>query len=352
MKRREKQVTKVIGILVGIVVVGIVAWLIIASLMGPPCVERFEEIQPYETAFVVPLEGANKTVQGKFGSVEYLEAAKVATKRINIPLRKKTTGRWPSLGDFEWVPTVRVIRVNRTPVTREWTASMQTGSDTTKQDIDVESKDSISFGVGINITAFVTEKDASRFLYYYPGKSLAQVIDTNVRGAVAAILSREFGSRLLKDCKTDKRDITEIMLKEVKEDFSSRGVTVENVGIVGGLTYHNQRIQDAIDHAYEEEMKVEAKRQERLAQAEVNKKEVEMAEASARAAKAFAAAAEERIKQVRLEIEKMRAKAALIAAEKWNGNVPSQILPQGSQFLFGLDAPRMSAPTSQMQNDN
>ena len=55
---------------------------------GPYPTEQAVEVKNNETAFVVPLEGDSKSKQAQFMSIEYLEKAKVATKRIVIPLRK------------------------------------------------------------------------------------------------------------------------------------------------------------------------------------------------------------------------------------------------------------------------
>ena len=75
-------------------------------------------IEPNETAFVIPLEGASKSNQASFDSIEFLNEAKVATKRIEVAKRWLKTGRLPASG--EYIPTARVITVSRTPVTREW----------------------------------------------------------------------------------------------------------------------------------------------------------------------------------------------------------------------------------------
>ena len=73
------------------------------------------EITPNETAFVVPLIG-DSTAQAQFQSVEFLEDRQVAAKQVEIPVREHRLGRMP--WDIEWLPTVAVIIVDRTPVTR------------------------------------------------------------------------------------------------------------------------------------------------------------------------------------------------------------------------------------------
>ena len=70
-----------------------VAILLIATIMATPAWSfydrkdrtEFVEIGPNQSAFLIPLTGANKAGQGKFMSIDYLQANKVATKRIQIP---------------------------------------------------------------------------------------------------------------------------------------------------------------------------------------------------------------------------------------------------------------------------
>lgn len=162
-----------------LLVVALVALLSATGCRKPVRVDPIKEIGHNEMAFVVPLEGANKTDQAQFGSVQYLEEAKVATKRIVIPQRWRKTGRYSWQG--EWIPTVKVITVDRTPVTRQWTPDKDTGTSESNQSIQVESADSVGFSVGFGCTAMVAEKDTATFLYYYPSGSLARVMDTEIR---------------------------------------------------------------------------------------------------------------------------------------------------------------------------
>ena len=324
------------------------AWLLVLGLCAlpvlagcaPPQLEQFVEVETNETAFVVPMEGATKSEQGHFMSTEYLEANKAATKRIPVPTRWRSTGRTPI--DGEWIPTVRVIRINRMPVTREWTKQKTTGTSPKDEAIYVESLDSIGFGVGVNVTAFITENDAAKFLYYYAGADLAKIIDENVRSFVQSTLGREFGKRSLADCKKEKSDIFLAALKETREEFSSRGISIANLGHAEGLIYEDREIQQAINAAYVAEMSIKTADQERLAQEKRNEQLIATATAERQAAEEFAKAKEAQVAKIELEIEKIRADAVLVAANRWNGAAPSSIVPAGSGFLFGLDTGKAS----------
>jgi len=308
---------------------------IAATACGPAQVELYDDIEPQQTAFVVQLEGGTDN-QAKFQSIEHLQKLQVAAKRIPTPTRKRKTGRMP--WDFEWVKTVKVITVDRTPVTREWTEKESTGTNSKNEAIAVESSDSIGFGVGVNITASVEEENAARFLYYYAGKPLNEIIDTNIRSFVQANVSKAFGTRVLEDCKSSKGEIFTTCNEEATEYFAEMGITIRSLGYSEGLVYENPEIQAAINENYVAEMNIQKQDNERLAQEKTNAKDLSIAVTEREIAEEFAKAAEAKAKLVELEVKQNEALAKLTAAQKWNGVLPSGIVPQGSQFLFGLDA--------------
>ena len=309
--------------------------LFTSGCLAPPKKELVEEIKTNETAFLVPLEGATKANQAKFMSLDYLENAKLATKRVTLPQRTKVTGRF--WYEREWIPTMKVITVNRIPITREWTQDEKTGTTKKNDAIWVESKDSIGFAIGVNVTALIAEENAATFLYYYAGADLSSVIDKNIRGFVTSILSREFGNRDLTQCKTDKKEISDLTFNLTKNKFAEMGITVTNLGLVGGLTYEDKEIQNSINNAYVAEMSILQARHERGAQVFNNEKELSIAVTARQAAEEFAKAQEAMVAKVRLDIERIKAEAQLTASKKWNGEVPKSIVPQGANFLFGLD---------------
>jgi len=300
----------------------------ITGCIKPPRVEMIRTIETNETAFLVPMEGKTKAGQAQFMSLEYLEDAKVATKRVSLPQREQKIGRFAF--QIKWIPTMKVIKVDRTPVTREWTSDDKTGTSKVDQAIWVESKDSIGFAIGVNITALITEDNAATFLYYYAGKPLSNVIDENIRGLITAVLSREFGNRDLTKCKIDKKEISSVVLSEAKESFSKKGITIENLGLVGGLTYEDKEIQTAINEAYVAEMDIKKAEMQKDAQIAKNEKKVSIAIAERKSAEEFAKAKDAMVLKTQLEIE-------MIRANKWNGEVPRNIVPSNSQFLFSLN---------------
>ena len=329
------------------IIMSLIVAVSLTGCIGPAKVDKFEEIEPNETAFVIPLEGASKKNQGKFDSVAFLQEKKVAAKRIYKPQRQVDTGRmwW----EYKYIPTVKIIRVDRAPVTFVWE-----GRKGGNKGIAVESRDSIGFNVGINISAFITEKDTAKFLYYYPSGDLNKVLGKIVKSKSTEILSREFakydleGSQAVKNkygkvttkavdgARQRKGEIVALASEELKKFFAETGVTISTFGLIGGLSYDDKEIQVAINDNFKSELEIKNKRNIRLAQEETNVNNIAIARADKISAQEFAQAAQARKKQVGLEIEKMLAEAKLVAANKWDGKLPANIMPQGSNMILDL----------------
>ena len=290
---------------------------------GPYPAEHAVEVKNNETAFVVPLEGDTKAKQAQFMSIEYLEKAKVATKRIIIPLRKRSLGR--AWFDYEWIPLARVIVVDRAPVTCQWLE---------KNGIMVESLDSVGFTAGVNCTGMIKEEDAAKFLYYYPGNSLSDVMNKNVKGFIQNVLAREFGSRNLSKCQQEKKDIVLGLSKELTAHFAQYGITISSVGIADGMSYDNAEVQKTIDAVFVNETRVKQAEQEREAQKIINEKDFSIAQNERAKAEEFAKAAEAQTKMIELKIRQMEAEARLESAKRWDGKTPSGVVPANSPFLF------------------
>lgn len=318
------------------------------SACGPAKIEVLEEIDTNETAFLVPLEG-NTDAQGKFMSEDYLNQNKVGAKRVSLPQRQVSTGRmWWA---YKYVPTMRVVKVDRTPVTREWTEESTTGTSTKDDALAVESKDSIGFSIGATITAMIEEDNAAKFLYYYAGKPLPEVVDENVRSFVKTCVGQKFGDLPLEaklgdegqvleaGCKDSKVKIFAECAETASKAFSERGISIVNLGYADGLSYDNPQIQQSIDNAYVAEMAIKQRENEKISQEQENERLLGIAQNERAMAEEFARAKEAWSSKIRLEIENKNAEARLVAANKWNGQTPTSILPQGTQMLFGLDQP-------------
>jgi hypothetical protein len=121
-------------------------------------------IQPNQSAFIIPDVGDNKSSQAAFGSVEFLAANKVALKRVQIPhVKLENSGLWSNF----YVPAARLVLVDRTPYYREWTSDPTRGTSKKDEGLRCESADSINVTTAVNVSAFVEEKNAATFLYWF-----------------------------------------------------------------------------------------------------------------------------------------------------------------------------------------
>jgi len=223
-------------------------------------------ILPNESAFFIPDIGANKDSQAKFGSAAYLEENKVAAKRFIIPHAKFSgSGFWQ---DF-YVPTGRLIIVDRTPYNREWTASRNRGTSTRDESFPCQSQEGLNVTVEVAIATSVSEEDAAKFLYWfgvmppqgnradpqvifasvYQGRSLAQVMDGVGRGKVQSLVCHEIGARSFDRVNSEINAIMDSVQKESDAFFKSRGITLDYIGWAGTFTF-DRDVQKAVNDRY------------------------------------------------------------------------------------------------------
>lgn len=308
----------------------------------PYNVPEFIEVNTSETAFVVPLEDdLNKQV--KFDSEEAYKKLQVSLTKIKISKRWVQTGRdFGPRSNGKWEPTIRVIIVNRAPVNREWTADPASGTSTKNEAIWTESSDSVGFSVGFNCTAFISESDAAKFLYWYPSGSLDQVMDGEIRARVQQMVSEVSATYTMDTLRTKKNQIIEKVRNDCKPFFAQRGITITTLGLFGEFEYKNPQIQTAIDSVFiaqqeknTERAKLEAMedKQNRMTQegiAQANRtREIAQGESDAKLLRMGAEA--EGIKLVNnalkeaknnplfVEIKRLEVESERIA--KWNGEV-------------------------------
>ncbi|WP_293766142.1 SPFH domain-containing protein [uncultured Aquitalea sp.] len=280
-------------------------------------IDEFQEVGPSETAFLIALDGDTMKNQSRLQSVEFLEKNKVSDKRVMIPHRMVNLCPSCWWGQYQDMPSAKLIRISRAPVTREWTRSGLTGTSASNQAFSVETSESIDFDIGATMTAHINETDAAKFLYFYAGKQLAEVADSNIRSFVAASLARQFGANTLDWCRAHKNEVFANALKEAQDAFAPKGIAIDNLGFVEGMTYHDQRIQDAINKKFEADVQVEAARQQLAA-----------AETLAKAQTAVQA-------QQELEMKKRALDLQAKAIDKWDGHLP-QVVGSDSKLMLGM----------------
>jgi hypothetical protein len=312
---------------------------------GPAYQEKYVEIGPNETAFVIPLEGASLADQRSLDSLKYLERAMVVSKRVTIPQQRHGYGYAP--GRYRWIADVMVIKVDRAPVTREWTDDPTTGTSLANQALEVESLDSIHFSLGATMTCRIEEKDTPMFLYHYgtrpreepadaekgavelvyEGQALSEIADANIRSFAQARLASLFGSVDLNEGKQKKTAFFDAVFRDAQQYFKARGITIDSLGSTKGLYYHNPEIQASINRRFVTENAIEVARQELAAQKNRNAAKVAAAKSQRDAAVAMSAEREAMLLKYDLEIRQLRAEARRSMAERWDGQMPAHLLP-------------------------
>jgi hypothetical protein len=300
-----------------IVVMAVAAGALLGGCGNAP---EVVEIKPNETAFLIQMDGNSKN-QKAFMSEEYLTENKVASKRIVIPYVDLPGGRWG-----QRVLAAKLITVDRTPVTREWTRSDKTGTSPSNQAIAVESNQSIDFTIGVVMTASIPEANAAKFLYHYAGMPLSTIADTNIRGFVQAALAREFGAIDLNTARMQKGQIFERIFRDAKAEFAGKGISIDTLGYSEGMTYTDPNIQRAINETFQAQMAAQKAEQKVLEAHQLRL-----------AAEEFAKAKEASVAKADLDIRMLQAQTQMRAAEKWDGHLPANVVPQNSSMLFGLD---------------
>ncbi len=223
-------------------------------------------ILPNESAFFIPDVGANKQSQAKFGSQEYYEENKIAAKRFQIPHQKFSgSGAW---SDY-YVPSGRLIIVDRTPYNREWTASAARGSSTKNESFPCQTSEGLNVTLEMAIAATVTEENAAKFLYHFGvnppqgnrsdpqvvftsvfyGRSLHDVMDSVGRGEVQTLACSEISTRTLDQANAQMAAILTAIQKKSSAWFDSYGITMDYLGWAGTFTF-DPSVQKAIDDRY------------------------------------------------------------------------------------------------------
>lgn len=282
---------------------------------------EFYEISASQTAFLIPLVGDTED-QASFASEELLAKAKIAAKEIQIPHRWVQTGRFGWQG--EWRASAKLIVVERTPETREWSSEKDSGTSSKDQSIYAESSESIGFSVGMNCSAQIyTEDDAVKFLYSYNNKTLEEIMDSEIRARVESKFVEECGKYTLNEILVNKDTIMDAVREDVTTYFGDKGITITVLGMKDGIEYDDPEIQEAINKKFSSEQNIIT--QENNNQVTISKAEAE-AEAKLIEAEAEAEANRRIAESLTPELIEQQ------KIEKWNGDVP-QVQGSGTPII-------------------
>lgn len=224
------------------------------TFVPPYNVPKFESIDNNQTGFLVPLD-QDTSSQTHFESAAYLADKKVAAKRVQIHRRWVQKGWLYTTG--EYLDVERLIVVDRSPVIREWTDSIETGSNRKDDSLSGQSKDGTGLKLNFTCTAYIpnipeSDKEppgAEHFLYYYRGESLATVMDHEVRARAQSVAAEFTAQYSLETLRGTQHKLAEAVREDVVPFFAKRGVAITNIGMVGGFHYVNKDIEKSIDDA-------------------------------------------------------------------------------------------------------
>lgn len=312
--------------------------VLLVSMVG--CFRPFEPVQleiigTNEEGFLIPLKGDNKK-QASTDSLTMLQESLVSVKQVQIPQQWVPKGYEYMGANGEWKPAATLIKVDRSPKTREWTADPNSGTSNKNEAIWVMTSDQVEFSTGWTCTARIKDReDAVKFLYNYPNGSIESVLDREVRALVQTTFAGEVTDQPMEKLRNEATPHITKVVNTVTEFFAERGLQITNLGISGGFIYKDKKIQDTLVELFNAEQakaialaKAQAAKEEATGLADAAK---EKANGEAEAIKAIADAKKYEIDQALanletyMELKRLENQNAMI--EKWDGKQP--------QYYFG-----------------
>jgi hypothetical protein len=306
---------------------------------------QLETINPNEEAFLLPLTGDVKA-QTSTNNEEYLRSNLVYTKQVKIPQQWVQKG-FETLGpNGSWKPAAILVKVDKSPVTREWTADSNSGTSNKNEAIWVMTSDQVEFSTGWTCTARIAARDdAVKFLHNYPNGSLQNVMDTEVRAKLQAAFGLEVTDLPMDTLRKQATPHIVSVTTDVTGFFKERGITITNLGITGGFVYKDKTIMDTMVKVFNAEQEKAIASAAFQAQDMKNKTVESEAEGRAKALLTAKQAEGDGIKLVAdakaYEIEKAKEDGDIYLAlkrlelekeklTKWDGRFPTYFMGGGS----------------------
>lgn len=277
-------------------------------------------IFPNESAFWLPTQGDVKGKQVAMESVEYLNANKIAARNFQIPHVKLQGSAGASIfsGWDYYVPSGRLIKVDRTPFSREWVDATDRGTSSRKEGFPCQSQEGLNIKVGISIGTSVKEADAAKFLYRFGvhppagklsqsgreidndgqiiftsvwhGRSLREVMDDVGRKFVQTLACNEIATRSFDQANKESVQIMDAIRKNATSYFADVGITLDFIGW-GDTFEFDDTVQQAVNRLYI------AKQDEAIAKMLTPHKDIIQALASAEATRSWGSKADGKFPQ-------------------------------------------------------
>jgi regulator of protease activity HflC (stomatin/prohibitin superfamily) len=295
---------------------------------------KLETIQANETAFLIPLLGDAKKQQATH-TEEFLSQNLVQTQQIQLPQQWVPAGYEYLGANGSWKDAAILIKVDRSPVTREWTADPNKGTSKKNEAIWVMTSDQVEFSTGWTCTAYIaTREDAVKFLYYYRNGNLADVMDNEIRAKIQTSFGLEVTDLPMEKIRSAATPHIKHVVDEVSIFFKERGITITNLGITGGFIYTDATIQKTLVELFNAEQQqaiatATAAALQKTAQGKADAAKLQ-AEGEAEAIKTVADAKayeiEKAEKDLATYVELKRLEIEVKKIEKWKGDFPASYI--------------------------
>lgn len=285
------------------------------SCIRPYDKPTFEEVDTYETAFLIPMLSDGETSAEQMNGADYYKNKEVNSKLIQVPHKWVQTGRFRNSGYYR--DTIKVVKVSLKPVSGTWDL------DSSKV-IRVETIGSQGIRVPLSYTAKILPEDAALFLSNYPSKALEEVLDNEFNRYTADILGKAFHKVAYEDVAKLRDTILAEAYDDITDHFAKQGITIVQMGIIDGLVYDDTSLQKNIDEqAKIESAKIIAEKKRQLL--EIERKNAEF-EAQTQVNVTKITAETYKIEQDKLDREQKRENEKTIAAAQADairaGNYP------------------------------
>lgn len=327
---------------------------ILLFLVVPGCRKPFEPVQletisSNEEAILLPYtENVDKQVTSN--NEEYLKKNLVYGKQVKIPQQWVQLGYESLFYNGEWRPAAILIKVDKSPVTREWTADPNSGTSNKNEAVWVMTSDQVEFSTGWTCTARIESRDdAIKFLHNYPNGSLQKVLDSEVRGKLQSTFGLEVTDQPMDKLRKEATPHITKTVESVVSFFKERGISITNLGITGGFIYKDDSIMKKMVEVFNAEQERSIAVAKTSAQEETNKKIVLEATSKADAllkekqaeadsiklvadAKAYEIEKAEENKEIYIKLKQIELEKAKL--EKWNGAFPTYFMGGNSPNLL------------------
>lgn len=330
-----------LGIFGGLLAALLIGVAIFWCNMRPYEPQKLEIIQTQEEAFLLPFTD-DVAKQQATNSEEYLQKNLVFAKQVKIPQRWLKTRWMPGWAGGKWIDAAMLVKVDKSPVTREWTADTNSGTSNLNEAIWVMTADQVEFSTGWTCTARINgHENAIKFLHNYPNGTLTTVLDREVRARIQTGFGLEVTDLPMDKIRKDATPHIKKVIEDVTAFFETRGIQITNLGISGGFVYKDKSIMDTLVKVFNAEQEKNIAIAEANAQEERNKKIQFEAESKAKAllterqaeAKGIQAVADAKFYEIEKAKQDMTTYLQLknleimkTQLEKWDGKFPTYFM--------------------------